>query len=151
MAFSNATEYAIRAVTHLALQPPGQLAGAQNISRAANIPMPFLWKILQKLGKQKIVRSFKGQGGGYELARPADLITMRDLVAATNGLELEGACLLGHEHCDEGQPCELHERWKGLRAKMLVMLKQTTVGDLARMKANGNGHLTEDANEWQAT
>lgn len=139
MIFSHATEYAIRAVTHLALLPAGTLAGAQEISRAERIPMPFLWKILHKLGRQKLVRSFKGHGGGYELARPADLISLHELVEATTGEDLAGLCILGHRQCNGGEPCELHERWSTLRARMLVMLETTTVGDLARLKAGQNG------------
>ncbi len=136
MVFSNSTEYAIRAVTHLALLPAGTLAGARDISRAENIPMPFLWKILQKLARRKLVRSFKGLRGGYELARPANRITLQDLVAATNGDELEGRCVLGLAHCDEKNPCPLHDQWKEIRAQMVAMLEKTTVAELARIAAS---------------
>lgn len=138
MVFSNSTEYAIRAVTYLALLPAGTLAGARDISRAENIPMPFLWKILQKLSRRKLVRSFKGLRGGYELARPADHITLQDLVAATNGDELEGNCILGLAHCDESKPCQLHDQRKGIRTQMLAMLEKTTVAELARIAAHHN-------------
>lgn len=136
MIFLNSTEYAIRAITHLALLPAGTLAGARDISRTENIPMPFLWKILQKLCRRKLVRSFKGLGGGYELARPAGHITLRDLVAATNGNELEGHCVLGLAQCDEMRPCPLHDQWKEIRAQMVAMLEKTTVAELALIAAN---------------
>jgi len=132
MLFSGSTEYAIRAVTHLAQLAPGTLAGARDISRAANIPMPFLSKILQKLRRQKLVRSFKGQKGGYELARPAGEITMQDLIIATGGEELEGRCALGLTQCDENQPCPMHDYWKGIRAQLQALYQQTTIADLSR-------------------
>ena len=138
MVFSNSTEYAIRAVTHLALLPAGTLAGAREISRAQNIPVPFLWKILQRLGRRKLVRSFKGLRGGYELARPADQITLRDLVAATNGDEVEGRCVLGLAHCDENSPCPLHDQWREIRVQMVAMLERTTVAELARIATSRN-------------
>lgn len=139
MVFSSSTEYAIRAVTHLALLPTGTLAGAREISGSENIPMPFLSKILQKLGRRKLVRSFKGQRGGYELARPADKISLQDLVGATNGDELEGRCVLGLSQCDECNPCPLHDHWKEIRVQLVTMLERTTVADLARTAAIRKG------------
>ncbi|MCI0626445.1 MAG: Rrf2 family transcriptional regulator, partial [Acidobacteria bacterium] len=68
MLFSRTAEYAIRAMAFLALQKPGKLTGAREISEAERIPIPFLWKILQLLTRRKLVRSFKGIRGGYELA-----------------------------------------------------------------------------------
>ena len=120
MVFTSSAEYAIRAITHLALLPTGTLAGAKEISRAEGIPMPFLWKILKKLCRRKLVRSFKGLRGGYELARPAEQINLQDLVAATNGDELDGRCVLGLAHCDEDRPCPLHDQWKEIRGQMVA-------------------------------
>jgi Rrf2 family protein len=136
MVFTSSTEYAIRAITHLALLPAGTLAGAKEISRAESIPMPFLWKILQKLCRRKLVRSFKGLRGGYQLARPAAQITLQNLVLATNGDELEGHCVLGLEQCDEKRPCPLHDQWKEIRGQMVAMLEKTTVADLAHIAAS---------------
>jgi Rrf2 family transcriptional regulator, iron-sulfur cluster assembly transcription factor len=136
MVFTSSAEYAIRAITHLALLPTGTLAGAREISRAESIPMPFLWKILQKLCRRKLVRSFKGLRGGYELARPAELINLQDLVEATNGDELDGRCVLGLAHCDEARPCPLHDQWKEIRSQMVAMLEKTTIADLARIAAS---------------
>jgi len=132
MILTGSTEYAIRAVIHLALLPSGCLAGAQEISREENIPTPFLSKILRKLGRHRLVRSFKGQRGGYELALPASQITLQDLVDATNGDQLEGRCALGLHHCDEANPCALHDQWKTIRAQFQAVLTQTTIADLAR-------------------
>jgi len=135
MVFTSSTEYAIRAITHLALLSPGTLAGARAISRAESIPMPFLSKILQKLCRRKLVRSFKGLRGGYELARPAEQVTLQDLVQATNGDELEGRCVLGLAQCDGDRPCPLHDQWKEIRGQMVAMLGKTTIADLARIAA----------------
>jgi Rrf2 family protein len=136
MVFTSSTEYAIRAITHLALLPAGTLAGAREISSAESIPMPFLSKILQKLCRRKLVRSFKGLRGGYELARPAEQVTLQDLVLATNGDELEGRCVLGVAHCDGDRPCPLHDQWKEIRAQMVAMLEKTSIAELARIAAS---------------
>jgi len=57
-------EYAVRALTRLVRQPSGTLLGARGISEAERTPMPVLWKVLQVLGRRKLVRSFKGARGG---------------------------------------------------------------------------------------
>ena len=85
--FSRSTEYAIRAMAVLAQQPSGTLCGAREIAESADIPRPFLWKILQNLTHKKLLRSFKGVRGGYELSRPARRITVLDIIDATTPAE----------------------------------------------------------------
>ena len=93
--FSRSSGYALQALTYLAAQPSGKLVGAAEIATQLDIPMPFLWKILRKLNAKKLVRSFKGARGGYELARPAKNIRVSEVLAAgTEGDQL-GRCVLG--------------------------------------------------------
>lgn len=141
MIFSNSTEYAIRAVTFLAKQPAGTLVVAREIARAEKIPTPFLWKILQKLARQRIVRSFKGFHGGYELARPADQITIQAMLDATDGEHDAGRCVLGLSQCDEAAPCPLHNQWKEIRGQITNLLEQTTVANLAHAAARSTRRL----------
>lgn len=133
MLFSRSTEYAIRAMTFLAAQEPGKLAGAREISGAEKVPMPFLWKILQLLTRRKLVRSFKGIRGGYELARPADRVTLSEIVLATDGADFRESCVLGLPECDNANPCPLHDRWKEIRMGMTEMLDHTSLADLAEV------------------
>ncbi len=133
MLFSRSTEYAIRAMTFLATQEPGKLAGAREISEAEKIPMPFLWKILHLLTRRKLVRSFKGIRGGYELARPAHRVNLNEIVFATDGTDFRENCVLGLPECDNANPCPLHDRWKEIRRGMTEMLDQTSLADLAEV------------------
>ncbi len=133
MVFDRTTEYALRAMTFLAMQPAGKLAGARAISEAEHIPMPFLWKILHTLTRQKLIRSFKGIHGGYELARPSSEITLHSVVFATDGTDFTGQCVLGLPKCGEENACPLHDTWKEIRGRMTDMLERTTLADLARV------------------
>src|SRR5580700_8884822 len=110
--FSRSSGYAIQALTYLAAQPSGRLVGAREIAETLEIPMPFLWKILRNLSRKKLVRSFKGVRGGYELARPAKNISVSEVIAASAGARRSEMCLLGLERCDENNPCPLHSSWK---------------------------------------
>lgn len=136
--FSRSAEYAIRAMVSLAGQPSGKLTGAREISEAEQIPAPFLWKILQNLARQKLIRSFKGVRGGYELARPATEITLENIIEATDGGDLTERCVLGLAECSEENPCPLHESWKEVRAKLTEMLETRTLADLAEVARRRN-------------
>ena len=133
MVLSRSTEYAIRALTFLALQPPGKLAGAREISEAESIPMPFLWKILQSLARKRMVRSFKGIHGGYELALPAEKVTLRDVLVATDGTDISEQCVLGLPECSSKNPCPLHEHWKRIKEDLVAMFERNTLADPARV------------------
>lgn len=133
MLFSRSAEYAVRAMTFLAMQPSGKLSGAKEIAEAENIPIPFLWKILQNLARRRLIRSFKGSRGGYQLAFPAEQITLQAVVGATDGEGLTSGCVLGLATCSEENACPLHDTWKRIRLEMDEMMQQNTLADLAKV------------------
>jgi Rrf2 family iron-sulfur cluster assembly transcriptional regulator len=133
MLFSRHAEYAIRAMTFLAMLPPGRLAGAREIAESEHIPMAFLWKILQNLTRRRLIRSSKGVRGGYELALPAESLTLYRIVEITDNIDRISQCVLGLPHCSDEHACPLHETWKQLRINMINMLHQNTLSDLARV------------------
>lgn len=133
MIFSRADEYAIRALTFLAMQPAGRLVGAREIAEAEKIPMQFLWKILQSLAKRRLIRSFKGLRGGYELALPAQEMTLDRVLHANGGTNRFGHCILGLPQCSDDNACPLHESWRGLRSGLVEMLEKSTLADLAEV------------------
>jgi len=129
--FSRAAEYAIRAMAFLARQPQGKLTGAREISKAEQIPMAFLWKILQNLARRRLIRSFKGLHGGYELAAPARKVSVEDVVRAMDNGDVAEGCVLGLAECSEKHPCPLHDSWKDIRGRLAEMMQQTTLADLS--------------------
>jgi Rrf2 family protein len=133
---SRSAAYAIRAMTFLAAQPPGKLAGAEEIAASERIPKPFLWKILRTLAQRRLIRSFKGLHGGYELARPPSQVTLQDIVGAadnTDGGRLLEGCVLGLPQCSGQNACPLHAKWQEIRAQIAAMLQQVTLADLAKV------------------
>lgn len=129
--FSRSVEYAIRALTFLAAQQPGKLSGAKEIAEAESIPMPFLWKILQKLAAKKLVRSFRGVRGGYELGRPPQRITLERILKEMGEAEALERCILGFAECRDKSPCPLHSLWAERRKSFASALRSTTLSDLA--------------------
>jgi len=92
--------------------------------------MPFLWKILQALAHRRLIRSFKGLRGGYELAMPPDDIPLLAIVRALETEENIQRCALGLPQCNDQCACALHYCWKGLRERLVAMLEQNTLAGL---------------------
>ncbi len=133
--FSRTAEYAIRAMVNLAVQPPGKLTSGKAIAHKAQIPVPFLWKILQLLTRRRLIRSFKGVRGGYELALPADQISLLSIFQALELSDSFDRCALGLPECSEEHACAMHNQWKGVRANFLDFLQRNTLSDLAPVLA----------------
>lgn len=126
MIFSRPCKYAIRAFTSLAVAPGGA-ARAEEIAQAENIPLPILSKVLQELVRKGLLESRRGPGGGFRLARRLDLITLRDVVAAIDGLDPFYVCVTGLPGCSEETPCPLHDMWKEMRAGLMESFEKTTL------------------------
>jgi Rrf2 family transcriptional regulator, iron-sulfur cluster assembly transcription factor len=131
MIYSKPCEYAIRALAHLARLRNAGAAQAREIAKAEGLPAPVLGKVLQELVRKGLLESRRGPGGGFRLARRPQLITLRDIVAAIDGLDQFLECAVGLERCSDESPCPLHDTWKGLRTQMMNYLEVTTLADMA--------------------
>lgn len=79
------SEYALLALIHLARQDPDEIVSADSIARAKEIPPKFLEQILLTLKRARYLRSTRGQCGGYQLAKPADAVTLAEIVRLFDG------------------------------------------------------------------
>src|SRR5260370_36854611 len=77
-------EYARRAMIPLADNPGGVARGTE-IARMEHIPKYYLEKVIRDLMHRGLVRARRGPGGGYQLARPAETISFRDVIEAVEG------------------------------------------------------------------
>jgi Rrf2 family iron-sulfur cluster assembly transcriptional regulator len=130
MIYSRSTEYAIRALVHLAQVPEGRYAMVKQIAAEENIPAHFLAKILQQLVRKGLLRSSKGPTGGFCLRRPAGEIRLMQLVEALDGLTNYQKCVSGLSECTDGAPCAMHDSWKTLRSRIMNYLETTTIAEL---------------------
>jgi Rrf2 family iron-sulfur cluster assembly transcriptional regulator len=131
MIFSRPCEYAIRALSCLALAPAGAVR-AEEIARAEDIPLPVLSKVLQDLVRKGLLESRRGPGGGFRLSRRPELILLRDVVAAIDGLDQFSLCVTGLPGCSDETPCPLHEMWKVMRTCLLDSFDTITLEMMAR-------------------
>lgn len=128
---TRAGDYAVRAVLYLATRPAGEIVDRQSVSQAQDIPTSFLSKILQRLTATGIIRSFKGSAGGFALDRPAEEITLLDVVMAVEGPLALNQCLLGGNHCQRSTFCPVHPVWIKAQNVLEEALSSVNFKDLA--------------------
>ena len=131
MIFSNATEYAIRGLSELAARGVSGPVMLDELVAGTDLPRDFLAKIFQKLVRAGILKSAKGRGGGFSLAKPQHEINLIDIVKAMAGPLLLEACVVGLEKCDDQMPCSQHDLYKPIRQRLKDYLRTTTLADLA--------------------
>ncbi|MCO5247907.1 MAG: Rrf2 family transcriptional regulator [Chitinophagales bacterium] len=141
--FSNACKYGLRAVTYIAAQSlDGNRVNISAIAENAGCPEAFIGKILSALTKQKIVSSYKGIQGGFEISESSmHAIKVGDIVDAIDGSTAYNSCALGFSKCDPNNPCPLHSKFSSIRDNLKMMLKTTSVYDLAIDLKSGKASL----------
>jgi len=130
MRLSARVDYALRATAELAATGDTPVT-AERIARAQQIPPKFLESILVQLRRAGIVNAQRGPEGGYWLARPADQITLADVISVIDG-PLVGARGQRPEDLGYTGPARaLQQVWVALRAGERAILESVTVADVA--------------------
>jgi Rrf2 family protein len=124
------SDYALRALIHLARLGPGAVVSARAISRAEHVPEPLLRKLLQELRRAKLVVSEQGVHGGFRLARPADQITILDVVETAQGKLAVNRCFLGKNLCPNEGDCLLSATLASVQDRLVGVFEGVTLDDL---------------------
>ena len=130
MQISNATEYAIRAMLHLAANEGNGVLQISTISKAWNIPESFFRKVINNLTRTGLAFSSRGVHGGIMLAKPADQITLLDIIEATEGKIYLNKCLINSDMCDNIPWCSVHSVWGKVQKAFNDILKSKTLKEL---------------------
>ena len=145
MRISAKVDYAVRAMAQLAAEPEDEPVRAEDIAKAQDIPLKFLLGILNDLKRAYLVRSQRGAEGGYALARPADEITLADVIRVIDGPLANVHDLSLSDLSYTGPAKRLREVWMAVRASLRGVLETTTLADLAA------GNLPEQVKELAST
>ena len=133
------TDYAVRVVLSLAMHPLGTRLSTKAIQDETLVPQAFLHRIIAQLSQANLIETFPGPKGGLQLARPADEITLRDIVEVMDGPVLISDCLKDKEECPLAENCPVRNRWGGLQAMILKELGRTTMSHLVLDVLNESG------------
>ena len=135
MRLSAKSEYATRALVDLVLHDEsGTPVQVRDIAERQNIPLKYLVQILLVLKSAGFVQSRRGVDGGYRLARPAETITLGEVIRAVEGPILPFKCFDATDGANGAWPlrenfCVL---WSGVREAVAAVLDDHTFADLAR-------------------
>ena len=131
MRVSAKADYAIRAAVELAAAGEGPVKG-DRIAKAQRIPSNFLENILADLRNAGIVGSRRGAEGGYWLARPAEDVSLADVIRAVDGPLANVRGVRSDELEYEGSAKALAEVWIAVRASLRSVLEQVSLAQVAR-------------------
>ena len=122
MEITQQADYAIRAVLELALHPQDARLFSNEIARRQNIPAPFLTKIFARLAAAGIVTTQRGVNGGIRLTRPADQVTLLQVVEAIDGPITLNRCVRSPEGCARRVACVVHPVWLKICSELRTQL-----------------------------
>jgi Rrf2 family protein len=148
MRISAKVDYAVRAAVELAGAEEGPVKG-DLIAEAQGIPLKFLENILGELKHVGIVNSRRGAQGGYWLAKPADEITLADIVRAVEGPLASVRGEPPDAIAYKGAAVPLQKVWIALRANLRAVLDEVTLADVvSNQLPAGVRELSEPAEAW---
>lgn len=126
-------DYAMRALVVMATEPETRMT-CDHLASAQTIPPRFLEGILTGLRRAGIVASHRGVDGGYVLARPADTVSVADVIRALDGPLAEVRGLRPEQSHYIGPVEPLQDVWIAARASLRSVLDHVTVADIATGK-----------------
>ena len=133
MKLTSRSEYALLALVYLARNDSDEYISVETVALAQGIPPKFLEQILLALKRAKYLKSSKGQRGGYRLAKPADKITLAEVIRLFDGALAPTESV--SEYFYESTPIEKEKSlvrvFRELRDYISDKLESTTLADVA--------------------
>jgi Rrf2 family protein len=149
MRISAKVDYAVRAAVELAAASGERPVKAEAIATSQGIPLNFLENILGELRHAGIVRSHRGADGGFRLAKPAERVTVADIIRAVEGPLASVRGGPPEEASYTGAAETLPRVWIAVRANLRKVVEHVTVADVAAGKLPAAvDKLAEDPQAW---
>ncbi len=128
------TDYAMRMLVNLALRDKSIPVTAAVLVEGQNIPVDFAYKILQKLRRAKMLKSFKGVNGGFLLAKEPEEINLLDVIESVQGSIIIRPCLLDDDNCVTAKPCPVSYKLQKLQETLDNEMKGITLAQIIQVK-----------------
>lgn len=143
------TDYAMRALCYIAQKDRPSVSAAEMVADL-KIPRPFLRKILQTLSGEGLLKSTKGQGGGFSLAFPREKILLTDLIRIFQNTIHLNECVFKKKICPNRSTCVLKKEIDSIEQDVLRRLRSISIASLvgegkgsnARKKGKCHGHCS---------
>ncbi|MCX5715640.1 MAG: Rrf2 family transcriptional regulator [Candidatus Omnitrophica bacterium] len=129
------TDYAMRALIYAAKEK-NKRVNVRDIVKEVKIPRPFLRKIVQLLNKKGMIKSYKGKGGGFTLARKPNEIYLMDLIEIFQGPFSLNECFFKRHICPNSGTCFLNKKITRIEKHVLRELRPITIASLLGKEKN---------------
>jgi len=146
MKFSAQEEYGLRCLLRLAREGVHGGLTIRDISLDEGLSGAYVAKLLRILRQAGLVKSSRGQIGGYALARPASKISVGEALAALGGRLFEADFCLDHSGmevvCSRSVDCSIRSLWQAVQHVVDSVLSKTTLADLLQSERETATHVT---------
>lgn len=128
--------FAVTAMLDLALNEVDRPVTLAGISERQEISLSYLEQLFSRLRRNGLVKSVRGPGGGYRIARPHDKISVSDIITAVDE-QIDATQCGGNENCHDDRRCMTHDLWASLNVKILEYLSGVSLAELVASQRNG--------------
>jgi FeS assembly SUF system regulator len=129
---SKLTDYGVVLLSHMARDEQA-VHNARDLAAASALPLPTVSKVLKTLGRAGLLRSHRGALGGFSLARPAERISVAEIISAIEGpialTDCSGSC---RGVCELEAACVVRSNWRKINLVVHDALQALSLFDMAR-------------------
>jgi len=129
-------DYGVRTLVFLAQQGEDEFTSTSDIARDQHIPEPYLLRICSELQKSGLIESRRGPQGGHKLAKPADSISVSDVVNSVDYSLAPVDCVEEPDGCRLSGACSQRELWSDVETMLLDHLSKVRISELMNQQMN---------------
>lgn len=129
-------------MVYLAGLPSGRVVPAHELAKHACVSTEYLHKLTRELQKSGLVRSARGQQGGFYLCKPANEVSLYDVLISAEGTMSVNRCVANPDLCSRGaaEHCKVHDRLAILQGQMEDYLKSVSIATLSGADCQGTSY-----------
>lgn len=139
MRITNLAEYGVICALHLARRASEGAVSGREIAEVERLPADYVEQIMLRLRRAGVVRSTRGAHGGYQLARPANEITIRHVIEASEETTFHLNCEshpVGEDRCSSSHTCSIRPVWMLLQRRIDEVLEGVRLSDLLDVESD---------------
>ncbi len=134
------TDYALRVLTLMGKYKKGHIIFARELAASEGVPLVYLHKILQKLQRRGIIKSYRGRfGGGFSLQQEIRTITLQDIMEIAQGKFAVNRCFIEHDRCTRIKNCPIHKQLHRVQKNIDQALHKVTLAALVKARIQAEG------------
>ena len=132
--------FAVTAMIDLAMHNGKSPVTLSEISERQKISLSYLEQLFGKLRRQELVSSVRGPGGGYNLAKPTEQVSVADIITAVDE-PIDATQCGGKENCKDDHKCITHDLWTDLNRHIFDYLRAVTLSELVSKQLRKSGDV----------